>query len=189
MLGDHPDGGAISVKSGRFGPYVNFGKVNANVPKGTDPEALTLDEAIALIKARQNGEPSAGGGRRLGEHPQGGVITVREGRFGPYVNLGKVNANLPKDTALDSVTLRDAIELIDARGGPAAAPARKASASKAPAKKAAPASKPKVAVKDSARPPFAGGKAPAKKAAAKKAPAKKAATRKPAAKAKSAGRK
>ncbi len=183
VLGDHPEGGAISVKAGRFGPYVNFGKVNANVPKGTDPEALTLAEAIELIKARQNGEP-AGGGRKLGEHPAGGAITVREGRFGPYVNLGKVNANLPKDMAPDSVTLQDAIELIDARGGPAAAPARKGAAKKAPAKKAAakkaaPARKARVAVDDSDEAPFAtGGKAaPAKKAPAKKAPAKKAAAK------------
>ncbi len=187
VLGDHPSGGAISVKSGRFGPYVNHGKTNANVPKGTDPEALTLPQAIALIDARASGAPS-GGGRNLGNHPNGGAITVRDGRYGAYVNHGKVNATLPKDMSPASVSLQDAIDLIEAKGGPVKAPrkapankaaAKKAAAKKAPAKKAAarkvsakkvPA-KPRVAVIDADAAPFAtkAARAPAKKAAAKRA--------------------
>jgi DNA topoisomerase-1 len=82
------------------------------------------------------------------------VVSVRPGRFGPYVNHGKVNATLPKDTDPESVTLEQAVELINAKAGSAPAkPARK------------------TAAKGSA------GKAPAKgsakKPAAKKAPAKK----------------
>ncbi len=48
-LGDHPDGGAITVRDGRYGPYVNWGKVNATLPKGKDPASVTLEEALALI--------------------------------------------------------------------------------------------------------------------------------------------
>ena len=91
------------MKSGRFGSYVNHGKINATIPKGTDPASLTLDEAIELLKAK-----AAGGGvigRLVGEHPDGGPVTVRDGRFGAYVNWGKVNATIPKGTAPDSVTL------------------------------------------------------------------------------------
>ncbi|RQP20165.1 MAG: DNA topoisomerase I, partial [Brucella intermedia] len=48
-LGDHPDGGSITVRDGRYGPYVNWGKVNATLPKGKDPASVTLEEALALI--------------------------------------------------------------------------------------------------------------------------------------------
>ncbi len=110
-----PQGGAVSVKQGRFGAYVNHGKINATLPKGTDPASLTLDDAVALLAAK-----AAGGGvsgRLLGDHPDGGPVTVREGRFGPYVNWGKVNATIPKSTPPDSITLADAIELIAEREG------------------------------------------------------------------------
>ena len=126
-LGEHPEGGKVSVKAGRFGSYVNHGKINATLPKGTDPASLTLEEAIELIKAK-----AAGGGvigRLVGEHPDGGPVTVRDGRFGAYVNWGKVNATLPKGTKPDSVTLSEALELIAEREGkPAARPRKPAKA-------------------------------------------------------------
>ena len=71
-LGEHPTlGGAVSVKQGRFGAYVNHGKVNATLPKGTSIEALTLDEAVAALAAKAAG--GGAGGRMLGEHPDGGA--------------------------------------------------------------------------------------------------------------------
>ncbi|PPD42029.1 MAG: DNA topoisomerase I, partial [Methylocystis sp.] len=180
-LGDHPDGGAVSVKAGRFGPYVNWNKVNATLPKGTDPAGLTLEQALELIAAKAAGGGGSAGGRALGEHPEGGTITVRAGRFGPYVNLGKINATLPKSMSAEDVTLEDAIRLIDDKGGP---PKKKAPAKKAPAKKAP--AKAKKAIEDSDETPFDDAKpvkkaAAAKKAPAKKAPAKKAAPKKAAA--------
>jgi DNA topoisomerase-1 len=52
-LGPHPDGGGnIQVMSGRYGPYVKFGKVNATLPKDKDPATITLDEAVALVAER-----------------------------------------------------------------------------------------------------------------------------------------
>jgi len=51
-LGDHPSGGAIAVMPGRYGPYVKWEKVNATLPKDATPEAITLEEAIALIDAK-----------------------------------------------------------------------------------------------------------------------------------------
>jgi DNA topoisomerase-1 len=174
-LGDHPDGGAVTVKSGRFGPYVNWGKVNATIPRAVDQATLTLEQALEMIAAKAAGG-GASGGKALGEHPEGGVITVRAGRFGPYVNLGKINATLPKSMSADDITLEDAIKLIDDKGGP---PKKKTAAKKAPAKKTA--AKAKKTIDDSDETPFADS-APVKKAATKKAPAKKAATKKATAK-------
>jgi DNA topoisomerase-1 len=151
VLGEHPDGGPVTVKQGRFGAYVNHGKINATIPRGTDPASLALDEAVALLKAR-----AAGGGvigRLVGQHPDGGPVTARDGRYGAYVNWGKVNATIPKGTAPDSITLAKALELIAEREGePAAQPRKRA---KAPpnvptAKKAATRAKPAAAKKPAA---------------------------------------
>ncbi len=132
-VGEHPEGGKVSVKAGRFGAYVNHGKINATIPKGTDPASLTLDDAVAHLKAR-----AAGGGvigRLVGQHPDGGPVTARDGRYGAYVNWGKVNATIPKGTAPDTITLEKALELIAEREGkPTAQPRKRA---KAPAKAAA----------------------------------------------------
>ncbi|MGJ0509279.1 MAG: type I DNA topoisomerase [Methylocystis sp.] len=177
-LGAHPEGGEVTVKAGRFGPYVNWGKVNATIPRAVDPASLTLEQALEMITAKA-AAGGATGGRVLGEHPDGGKITVRPGRFGPYVNLGKVNATLPKSLSAEDVTLEDAIKLIEEKGG---APKKKAPAKKAPAKKAAA----KKAIEDSDETPFDDAQpakaAPIKKAEPKKAPAKKAAPKKAAAK-------
>jgi DNA topoisomerase I len=143
-LGDHPTlGGAVSVKEGRFGAYVNHGKINATLPKGTDTAALTLDDAVAALAAKAAGG-GVGGGRLLGDHPKGGPITVRPGRFGAYVNWGKVNATIPKSVSPDDIGLGEAIDLIEEREGRPAGgrgkPAKKAPAKptkKAPAKASA----------------------------------------------------
>jgi DNA topoisomerase-1 len=62
VLGEHPSlGGKIEVLSGRYGPYIKFGKVNATIPKDMAPEAVTMEDAIRLIAARQE---AAGGGKK-----------------------------------------------------------------------------------------------------------------------------
>ncbi len=142
VIGDHPEGGPVAVKAGRFGQYVNWGKINATVPKGTNADELTMEAAITLLVAKASGTAS-GGGRVVGQYPGHGDIVAREGRYGPYVSLGKVNANLPDGVSPDSVSLEEAISLIDGRGGPGTpakkgkSTARKTAAKKTPAKKAA----------------------------------------------------
>ena len=63
-LGEHPQGGKIEVLNGRYGPYISHSKVYANVPKGKDPAALTLEEAIGLLAARVEKMGESGGAKR-----------------------------------------------------------------------------------------------------------------------------
>jgi DNA topoisomerase-1 len=146
----HPESGEpILAGIGRFGPYVQHGKTYANIGKDDDVLSIGANRAIDLIVTKESGggfrRGGATAGRVVGDHPDGGAVTVRDGKYGPYVNHGSVNANLPKGTAPDTVTLDQALALIKARieaGGGKAKPARrgaaKASASKASASKASP---------------------------------------------------
>ena len=83
-------------------------------------------------------------GRELGDHPSGGKMVVRAGKYGPYVNWGKVNATLPKSMTQEEITPEQAIELVNAKAaaGGGAKTKTKASAKPAAAKAPAKASKP-----------------------------------------------
>jgi len=119
VLGEHPEGGKVVVKAGRYGPYVNYGKINATLPPDADATTLTLEDAIALVaaKAAGRGGDSSIQGRLLGEHPAGGPVTVRAGRFGPYVNRGNTNATLKGGMSPETITLEEAIRLIEDKQG------------------------------------------------------------------------
>ena len=145
-VGPHPeDGEMIYANFGRFGPYVQHHKTYANLKDPADVFNIGLNRAVALIedkKARGSKRAAAAPLKTLGDHPDGGPIEVYEGRYGPYVKHGKVNATLPKDVTPDAVTLEQAVELISAKAeksGKKKAPAKKkpAAKKKAPAKKAA----------------------------------------------------
>jgi DNA topoisomerase-1 len=131
-LGEHPEGGSVTVKSGRYGPYVNWGEINATLPRDADPTTFSLDEAVALLAAKREG--GAGQARVLGKHPAGGEILLRNGKFGPYVSRGKINATLKNGASPDSITLEEAIHLIDAKQGSGAKRARGKGASAKTAK-------------------------------------------------------
>ncbi len=139
VLGDHPKGGQVSLRAGRFGPYVSHDKINATLPKDADVTTFTLEDALVLLAAKASGGGAGGGaihGRLLGEHPQGGAITVRQGRFGPYVNHGKINATLKRDQSSDELTLEEAIRLVEDKGGADVGPSRSAGGGKTAAGKA-----------------------------------------------------
>lgn len=183
-IGTHPeDGQPILAGIGRFGPYIQHGKVYANVERGDDVLSIGLNRAVVLLAEKQakGGRGGATAGRTIGDHPSGGAITVRAGRFGPYVNHGKINATLPKSQDPESLTLEQAVALIDAKAAaaPAKKPARGARAAKAdgadaPARKA-PA---KTSAKSAAKSTASKAKAAPAKAAKPKAAAAKASTAK-----------
>src|SRR5262249_45954854 len=158
-IGKHPHGGEpILAGIGRFGPYVQHGKTYANLTAGDEVLTVGLNRAVTLIeekkaKGPRKGRFAADPGRSLGEHPdKGGPIVVKSGRYGPYVSHNGVNATLASDLTPETITLEQAVGLIEARaarggngkkapkapakaaGGAARRPARKAAASKAAAK-------------------------------------------------------
>ena len=99
-----------------------------------------------LLKKEAKSKPL----RTIGEHPESGeLIEVWDGRYGPYVKHQRVNASLPKDKSIESVTLEEALFLLSERATKKKAPKAKAKA-KPKAKTAAttakkkPASKPKT---------------------------------------------
>jgi DNA topoisomerase I len=116
------DGEPIIAGVGRFGPYVKHGKVYASLEQGDDVLTVGLNRAMHLI-ADKIANPKKGGrrfgadpGKSLGEHPdKGGPIVVKNGRFGPYVSHNGVNATLTGDKTPDTVTLDEAVVLLDAR--------------------------------------------------------------------------
>jgi DNA topoisomerase-1 len=157
-VGTAPDGEEIQALNGRYGPYLKKGTDSRSLPAEDALFTVTLDEALALFaQPKQRGRRAAAAPlKELGPDPvTQGQITVREGRFGPYVTDGETNASLRKGDDVEAITLERAAELLaDRRArGPVT---KKTAARKAPAKKTT-----------------------AKKAAARKAPAKKAASAEP----------
>jgi DNA topoisomerase-1 len=179
-VGKDPESGEMIIAGiGRFGSYVKLGKTYANLEPGDDVLNIGLNRAVTLI-AEKKANPGKGRrfgadpGRSLGEHPdKGGPIIVKNGRYGAYVSHDGVNATLPSEKTLDTVTLEEAVALIDARiaagGGKkkkAAPKAAKADTAGKPAK-----TKKAKAVKDADKKPAA-KKTTARKASSKSAAAK-----------------
>ena len=142
-LGAHPETTkTVTAGIGRFGPYVLHDGVYKSLPKDEDVLKIELERAVELLKqARPRG--GATPLKELGNHPvDEQPIQVFEGRYGAYVKHGKINATIPKDQTVESLTLEQAVALIaDKAGGPptkkAAKKAAKKSAGKKTAKKAA----------------------------------------------------
>ena len=115
-LGAHPETGKkVHAAIGRFGPYVSHDGHFKSIPKEESVFDIGLERAVALLK-----EPKAFGARGalkvLGKHPQDGQpVALYSGRYGPYVKHGKVNATLPDKDAIATVTLEEAVALLDAK--------------------------------------------------------------------------
>ena len=137
-VGNHPETGKpIEANIGRYGPYVSHDGTYANLSSVDEVFDVGLNRAVAVLaeKKERGGRTRATPAalKSLGEHPaSGGEITVRDGRYGPYVAWGKVNATLPRGKDPQTVTLEEAIALIADKAGKAP----KAKPGKAPKAKA-----------------------------------------------------
>jgi DNA topoisomerase-1 len=177
-IGMHPSENELIVANiGRFGPYIKMGNLYVNLPGGADDvHEIQMNRAVALIEEKKAGGGKGRFGRaapaplkELGESPvTGKPVRVLSGRYGPYINDGETNANVPKEKKPEDVTFDEALALLAARAEAGGGKKKK----KAPAKKAAApkeAAPKKVATKKAAAPKKAAAKKPAAKKAAKKA--------------------
>ena len=140
-VGAHPESGdMIQAGLGRYGPYLKYQGSFTSLKDGDDLLEIGLNRAVDLLA-----ESAKKRGRLLGEHPTGGEVHLKAGRFGPYVEHNKLRATLPRGTEMSEVDLAQAITLLTekaarpttkkkaARGGGARkkSPAKKASTKKA----------------------------------------------------------
>ena len=112
-LGSAPDGLAVSVRSGRYGPYLVHGEDRVSIPEATEPDSLSVERALELLSAPSND-------RQLGVDESGQAIFLKAGRYGPYVQVGEVSdpKDKPKTASLfstmspETITLQDALRLL-----------------------------------------------------------------------------
>jgi DNA topoisomerase-1 len=113
-LGNHPEtGDPVTSDFGRYGPYIKSGTTNAKLFPPLSPLTVTLDEALPLLAKRKKGSVEL---KTVGTHPETGeALILKDGRYGPYVTDGKVNASIPKESEPDTLSLEEATELINKR--------------------------------------------------------------------------
>ena len=154
-VGAHPEtSDIIEASIGRFGPYLKYQGKFTSLPKDEDVLMIGINRSVSILA-----EAAKKAGRPLGDHPEGGVVELKKGRFGPYIEHNKLRAPVPRGREMETITLEMGLEWLAKK---AAAPVKKKAAKK------------KAATKK---------KATKKKAAAKKTTAKKAAAKKAAKKA------
>lgn len=95
----------VTVNTGRFGPYILYDGKFISLKKGMDPYEVSMEQAIELIDEKRNSV--------IREWKEQGV-SILVGRFGPYINSGRLNAKVPKDTEPEKLTLEECLELLEA---------------------------------------------------------------------------
>ncbi|WP_426588422.1 type I DNA topoisomerase [Mucilaginibacter sp. R-33] len=138
VVGEY-EGKVIKVAIGRFGPYISHNSAFVSLPKEIDPHDVTEEQAIELInlKRKKDAEKLI---KSFDEDPD---VKVLNGRWGPYIEFGKLNVKIPKDKDPLTLTYEECKALADAtpkdakKGRFGKAAAAKPAATKAPAKKKA----------------------------------------------------
>ncbi len=168
-LGEHPETGErILANIGRYGPYVQHKRTFASLSGDDDVLTVELPRALELInkKAKRN-EPL----RTLGDHPEDGeAVEVFEGRYGPYVKHLRTNASLPDRLDPETITLEDAVALLEEKKARGKGKGRSGKAKKKTSAKQKTTAKKKTSAKKktTAKKKTASAKTTAKKKAASK---------------------
>ncbi len=148
-VGPHPETGEMILAGlGRYGPYVQHGKTYANVESIEDVFSVGLNRAVTVLAEKAAGKGSRFGRgaqqrdvlKDLGPHPSGeGKIEILNGRYGPYITHGGVNANVPRGKEPADVTVEEAVMLLAERAAKGGGKSRfgKGKAKKSAAPKAA----------------------------------------------------
>jgi len=118
-LGKHPESGkSVRAGLGRFGPYVVHDGTYASLTNSVQLLEIELEEALKLLKTSGKKKTSRSSKtiKELGEHPADGTpVRVMNGRFGPFIRHGKLNASIPKNRDPEEIELEEAMELLEAK--------------------------------------------------------------------------
>ena len=128
VVGQTEDGQDIKANIGRFGPYIQVGKLFVSI-KPEDPHTITLEKARELYAAKLQAEAE----KNIADFGDG--VKILNGRFGPYITDGTKNAKVPKDTDPKAITHEQALELLKATPAKPARRGRASTKSKASTKK------------------------------------------------------
>jgi DNA topoisomerase-1 len=170
----HPETGKKVVANvGRFGPYLQHDGEFRSVPKTEDVYTIALARALEIMA--QPKSAARGSLRTVGKHPEdGAAITLHSGRYGNYVKHGKVNATLPDGTDLDTLSLEEAVALLNARiAATSTKKVAKPAKAKSPAKKTTTVKKPATKAKTSSDSKAKSDKPSTKKSTTARSPVKK----------------
>lgn len=108
-LGQTEEGEEVSTNIGRYGPYVRYGRKYVSLPAGDDPFTVTLERALQLI-AQKKEEDAKKFIKIVYNNEQ--ELKVLNGRFGPYVTDGKINASIPKAINPEEISLEECLALL-----------------------------------------------------------------------------
>jgi len=111
-LGDFEEK-TVVVGQGRFGPYVRHNSQFVSIPKEQDPLALNLEDAIALIHTKREADAN----KRIKVFEENTEVQILNGRWGPYIAVGKDNVKIPKGKTPEQLSLQDCLDLHKAQGG------------------------------------------------------------------------
>jgi DNA topoisomerase-1 len=130
VVGTDPESGdEITAQNGRYGPYLKKGTDSRSIDSEDKLLTITLEEALKIYaEPKRRGRAAADPGREVGKDPEtGATVTVKSGRFGPYVTDGEYNATLRQGDDESSITIERAAELLAERRakGPAKKTAKK----------------------------------------------------------------
>jgi DNA topoisomerase-1 len=117
-VGADPDGVEIVALNGRYGPYIQRGDDKRSLETEDQLFTLTVEEALKILAEppRRRGQQRSGPLLEVGEDPVSGkMVTLRSGRYGPYVTDGEINASLRKGDSPEKITIERAAELLAAR--------------------------------------------------------------------------
>ena len=119
-------GKTVTIGTGRFGPYVYNAGVYASIPKTIDPLQITLEEAVQLIKAKQENEAK----KHLKKFDEDPDMEIMNGRFGPYISYKGSNYKIAKTQDPEKLTYQDCQDIIAREAEKPAKPARRFSRAK-----------------------------------------------------------
>jgi DNA topoisomerase-1 len=141
VVGTDPESGEeITAQNGRYGPYLRKGSDSRSLETEEQLFTVTVEDAMRLYAEPKRGRNQrvAAPLKELGEDPVSGKpVVVKDGRFGPYVTDGEVNASLRRDDSVETITIERAAELLQDRRDRGPAKKKKSGTKKAAAKKKA----------------------------------------------------